>query len=221
MTVDEALQELEALADEKVRARYVKSVPAKHVFGVKLGELRKVARRIKQDHKLAMALWKTRNVDARFLAILILDVDALTEKQLDRLVRGVKLTWVADWLSSYVTKKHPGKESLRQLWMEETHPMAARAGWSLTAERVEKSPEGLDLSALLDRIEGSMGDAPELPQWTMNMCLVNIGIAHPKHRKRALAIGEALGVFRDFRAPKGCTSPFAPIWINEIVRRRS
>ncbi len=99
-------------------------------------------------------------------------------------------------------------------------PMAARAGWSLTAGRVVKSPEGLDLPGLLDRIESEMGSAATEVQWTMNCCLAEIGIHFPKHRKRALAIGETLGIYRDYPCSKGCTSPFAPIWINEMVRRQ-
>ncbi len=220
MTVDEAMAELEALGDESVRKRYVKQGAGKNMFGVKLGALRKVAKRIKQDHKLAMALWKTKNIDARLLAILTLDVKTLTSKQLDRMVRGVKFSQVAIWLSTYVTKHHADKEALREQWMQVEHPMAARAGWGLTAERVEKDPKGLDLVALLDRIEAEMGEAPETTQWTMNMCLVQIGIHHRKHRKRALRIGEALGVYADYPTVKGCTSPFAPIWIGEMVRRQ-
>ena len=64
------------------------------------------------------------------------------------MVRSVTFVHVADWLNSYVVKQHPDKESLRQAWMATDDPMAARAGWSLTAERVVKSPEGLDLPAL-------------------------------------------------------------------------
>jgi hypothetical protein len=62
--------------------------------------------------------------------------------------------------------------------------------------------------------------APEV-QWTMNSCLAGIGIHFPKHRERAIAIGERLGIYRDYPVSKGCTSPFAPIWINEMVRRQS
>jgi hypothetical protein len=53
----------------------------------------------------------------------------------------------------------------------------------------------------------------------MNFCLAGIGIHFPKHRKRAMAIGESLGIYRDYPVSKGC-SPFAPIWIDEMVRRR-
>jgi 3-methyladenine DNA glycosylase AlkD len=105
--------------------------------------------------------------------------------------------------------------------MEDDDPWAARAGWSLTSERVGRSPDGLDLPALLDRIEAELANAAPEAQWTMNSCLAAIGIHFPKHRKRALAIGEKLGVYRDYPVSKGCTSPFAPIWINEMVRRQS
>ena len=98
--------------------------------------------------------------------------------------------------------------------------MAARAGWSLTTERVVKSPEGLDLPALLDRIESEMGNAAPEVQWTMNCSLAEIGIHFPDHRERAIAIGETLGIYRDYPVSKGCTSPFAPIWINEMVKRQ-
>lgn len=70
-----------------------------------------------------------------------------------------------------------------------------------------KSPDGLDLLALLDRLEKEMPKAPPQAQRTMNICLVEIGIHHAEHRDRALAIGEALGIFRDYPVSKGCTSP--------------
>ena len=95
--------------------------------------------------------------------------------------------------------------------------MAARAGWTLTAERVSKSPHGLDLSALLKRIESEMGNAKPEVQWTINLVLGTIGIHHKKLRKKAIAIGEKLGIYRDFPVSKGCTSPFVPIWIEKLA----
>jgi 3-methyladenine DNA glycosylase AlkD len=98
--------------------------------------------------------------------------------------------------------------------------MCARAGWSLTSGCVTRNPDVLDLPAILDRIASEMaGAAPEV-QWTMNSTLAQIGINFPEYRDRALAIGERLGLCRDYPVSKGCTSPFAPIWINEMVRRQ-
>ena len=220
MTLKETLAQLKALGNEKIRAQNTKRGAGDNQFGVPLGDIRKLAAKIKTNHQLALALWKTGNLDARFLAALLIEPKKLSADELDKMVRSIEFSWVADWLNSYVVKEHPEKESLRQKWMVSDDPWAARAGWNLTSSRVAKSPEGLDLPALLDRIESEMGSAVPEAQWTMNSCLATIGIHFPKHRKRAIAIGEKLGVYRDYPVSKGCTSPFAPIWINEMVRRQ-
>jgi 3-methyladenine DNA glycosylase AlkD len=220
MTLKEALRQLEALGNEKMRRQNRKRGAGDHQFGVQLGDIRKLSTAIRTNHELAIALWDTGNLDARLLAILLIKPTRLSRDEMDRMVRSGNFVQVADWLSSYVVKSHPDKESLRQSWMEDDDPWAARAAWSLTSERIGKNPDGLDLPTLLDRIESEMGTAASEVQWTMNFCLAGIGIHFPEHRKRAIAIGEKLGVYRDYPVSKGCTSPFAPIWINEMVRRQ-
>lgn len=220
VTLKDTLAKLKALGNEKVRAHNKKFGAGDNQFGVMMGDIRKLAAKIKSNDTLALALWKTGNIDARFLAILLLKPDSVSRDELDRMVRSANFAHNADWLNSYIVKNHPDNEALRQAWMEDTDPWAARAGWNLTSVRIGKNPDGLDLPKLLDRIESEMGNARPEVQWTMNFCLAGIGIHFPQHRKRAIAIGEKLGVFRDFPCSKGCTSPFAPIWINEMVRRK-
>ena len=220
MTVKEILAQLEALGDEKLRAQNKKRGAGDNQFGVKMGDIRTLAKKIKTNHELALELWDTGNIEARQLAILIVVPKKLSIDELNKMVRSEKYVWVADWLYSYVIKEHPEKEKLRTEWMKTKDVMAARAGWSLTAGCVVRSPEVLDLQALLDRIESEMPKAAPEVQWTMNTTLAQIGINHPKLCKRALAIGEKLGIYRDYPVSKGCTSPFAPIWINEMVSRQ-
>jgi 3-methyladenine DNA glycosylase AlkD len=220
MTLKETLAKLKSLGNEKMLAHHKKNGADGKMFGVPMGDIRKVAAGIKIDHELGLALWETGNLDARLVAILVIKPKSLSAEELDRMVRSANFGWLADWLNSYVVKNHPDKEALRQKWLASKDPWAARAGWSLTSERIAKSPEGLDLGAILDQLESHMKAAAPPAQWTMNNCLAGIGIHHPKLRKRALAIGERLGVYRDFPVSKGCTSPFAPIWINEMVRRQ-
>jgi 3-methyladenine DNA glycosylase AlkD len=220
VTPDDVLAQLEALGNEKVRAHNRKNGAGDEQFGVRLGDIRKLAAKIKTNHQLAVALWDSGNIDARLLAILLMEPKSLSRDRMDRMVRSGSFAQVADWLNAYVVKNHPDKESLRQSWMQDDDPWAARAGWSLTSERVARNPAGLDLPALLERIESGMGNAAPAVQWTMNACLAGIGIHFPEHRERAIAIGERLGVYRDYPVSKGCTSPFAPIWINEMVRRK-
>jgi 3-methyladenine DNA glycosylase AlkD len=216
----ETLNQLEALGNEKRRAHNTRYGAGSNQFGVNHGDIRALAKKIKTNHELGLDLWKTGNIDAQLLAIHLIKPRDLSSKEMDRMVRSVTFAHVADWLLSYVVKQHPDKETLRQEWMATDDRWAARAGWGLTAERVVRSPEGLDIPGLLDRIESQMGNADPVIQWTMNSTLAEIGIHFPKLRKRAIGIGEKLGVFRDYPVSKGCTSPFAPIWIDAMVGRQ-
>ncbi|SHE49811.1 DNA alkylation repair protein [Pedobacter caeni] len=221
MTVKEILSKFETLGDEAVLKRNLKYGAGDNQFGVKMGDLRTIAKKIKTNHELAKDLWATGNLEARLLATLIVVPKKLTAKELEDMVSVATFYQLADWLNSYVVKEYPDKETLRQKWMVSEGIMTGRAAWSLTAGRVARSPEGLDLPALLDRIESEMAAAAPEVQWTMNTALAQIGICFPEHRDRALSIGEKLGIYRDYPVSKGCTSPFAPIWINELVKRQN
>jgi 3-methyladenine DNA glycosylase AlkD len=216
-TVAEVTAELAALEDPKIR-----EVNARHGddHGVNLGKLRAVAKRLKTQQDLARQLWATGDTAARLLALLICRPKAFERDELDVMLREARTPKVHDWLVSYVVKKSQHSEELRLAWFADPDPVVASAGWALTTDRVAKKPEGLDLAGLLDVIEAEMKDAPDRLQWAMNHCLAQIGIEHAEHRARAIEIGERLEVLKDYPTPPNCTSPFAPIWITEMVSRR-
>ncbi|MGS2614880.1 DNA alkylation repair protein [Micromonospora sp. LZ34] len=216
-TVAEVMAELAELEDPKAR-----QVNEKHGddHGVNLSKLRALAKRLKTQQELACQLWETDDTAARLLAILICRPKAFGRDELDAMVREARTPKVHDWLVNYVVKKNPHSEELRLAWFADPDPVVASAGWALTTERVAKKPEGLDLAGLLDVIEAEMKDAPDRLQWAMNHCLAQIGIDHAEQRARALDIGERLEVLKDYPTSPGCTSPFAPIWISEMVRRQ-
>ncbi|WP_228183384.1 DNA alkylation repair protein [Streptomyces anulatus] len=216
-TVAEVMAELAALEDPRARA-----VNEKHGddHGVNLGKLRALAKRLRTQQELSRRLWETDDTAARLLALLICRPKAFGRDDLDRMLREARAPKVHDWLVNYVVKKSPHAEELRVAWSADPDPVVASAGWALTTERVGKKPEGLDLPGLLDVIEARMKDAPDRLQWAMNHCLARIGIDHPGLRTRAVGIGERLEVLKDYPTSPGCTSPYAPVWIAEMVRRQ-
>ena len=216
-TVDEVMAALAALEDPKARA-----INESHGddHGVNLGKLRAVAKQLKTQQELSRELWKTGDTAARLVALLICRPKAFESAELDAMLREARVPKVHDWFVNYVVRKSPHAEELRRAWFADPDPVVASAGWALTSERVTKNPEGLDLPGLLDTIEAEMKEAPDRLQWAMNNCLAQIGITHPELRARAIGIGERLEVLKDYPTPPNCTSPFAPIWITEIVRRQ-
>ncbi|MGW9349033.1 DNA alkylation repair protein [Nocardiopsis flavescens] len=216
-TAAEVLAELAELEDPKIRR-----VNERHGddHGVNLTRLRAVAKRLGRQQDLAVGLWETGDTAARLVALLVCRPRAFGRGELDAMLRGARTPKVHDWLVNYVVKKSPHAEELRLAWSADPDPVVASAGWALTTDRVGRRPEGLDLSALLDTVEARMKDAPDRLQWAMNECLARIGIDHPAYRERAVGIGERLEVLKDYPTPPGCTSPFAPAWIAEMVRRQ-
>ncbi|MFB8029426.1 DNA alkylation repair protein [Streptomyces sp. NPDC056465] len=211
------MAELAGLEDPKARA-----VNERHGddHGVNLGALRALAKRLRTQQDLACRLWETEDSAARLLALLICRPKAFGRDELDVMVREARTPKVHDWFVNYVVKKNPHAEEVRAAWSADPDPVVASAGWALTADRVTKEPGGLDLEGLLDVIEAEMKDAPERLQWAMNTCLARIGIEHAALRTRAIGIGERLEVLKDYPTPAGCTSPYAPVWIGETVRRQ-
>jgi 3-methyladenine DNA glycosylase AlkD len=221
MTAAEALAQLESLGNEARRAHNARNGAPANQFGVKLGDIRGLAATIATDHGLARELWKTGNVDAQLLATLVVKPALVSADELESMTRTTTCAQVADWLNAYVVAKHPARDTLREKWMQAKDRWAARAGWQLTASRVGKDPGGLDLAALLDRIERELPGAKPEVQWTMNNTLAAIGITHAAHRRRAVAIGERIGLYRDWPVSKGCTPPYVPVWVEAMVKRKA
>lgn len=218
MTRDDALAELAALEDPKVR-----EVNARHGDNhtVNLTKLRALAKRLGANQTpLARELWATGDGDARLLALLVFKPKDLSADELDAMLREGRTPKQQDWLVGYVVKKSPHAEALRVRWKGDADPWVEAAGWALTSDLVPAKADGLDLPALLDEISVRMKDAPERLQWAMNWCLGTIGIHHPALRERVLAIGERLEVLKDYPTPRGCVSPYVPLWVPEMVARQ-
>lgn len=218
MTAPEVLAELAALEDPKMRAANEKRGDD---HGINLSKMRALAKQVKTDHALAKELWNTGETAPRLLALLICKPREFTAAELDRMLRETRAPKANEWFVSYIAKKSPLAEEMRQRWFGDADPTVNAAAWSLTSARVVKNPEGLDLDQLLGLIERDMKNAPARLQWAMNETLANIGIRNPGLRPRALAIGNDLQVLADYPTAPGCISPFAPIWITEMSKRLS
>ncbi len=238
MTVKEVLAHLQVMGDDARRKHNAKAGAPSNQFGVKLGDVRGLAKKLKGDHALALKLWDTGNVEAQLLATLWLKPSSLSAKELDALTRSTTCSQVAEWMNSYIVAQHPEKDALRVKWMKDKDRWAARAGWHLTASRVSKGPvngpakgkadskgvkdgDHLDPAALLDRIEKELAKAAPEVQWTMNNTLGAIGIKHADLRKRAIAIGEKIGLYKDWPVSKGCIPPYVPVWVEAMVKRET
>lgn len=221
MSFDEVYAQLEAWGSEKTRAINARQGAGENQFGVKRGDLRALAKRIKVDHALAMRLWETGNEDARMLACMIMDPAALSEPEIEAMLTPLTYYLLVDELVDDVVALSPHAEALRLRWMPSTEELIGRAGWGLLAERiVARKTADLDIESILAVIEAEIVSAPVRKMEKMMRVQVEIALRLPEYREACIALGERLGRFDTRPVAKGCTPFYAPDWIAAVLARK-
>lgn len=218
--VQEIITEITSLSTDKRKKMYLKQGIKEDILGVNLGDLRRVAERIKLNHNLALELWDTNIYEARVISSMILDPKLLTLNQIEQLIKTTQTGPVIDELGFSVFSTYSNPHELLDKWIMHEDSRYRRASWNMAI--ILNHDSKLDdamIEQLLEHIEKNLLEADEMTQFSMNRCLCEIGIRHDRYTNRCIAIGEKLGVYRDMKVSKGCTSAFAPIWIS-VVRKK-
>lgn len=214
MTLSHVMKYLEQQGDEKVRLRHVRNGAGDDVFGVLLGKIRGLAETLGTNHPLGLELWTTGNHEARILACMVLDPDALTEKEARALLEPLSNPVLVDELVGRVLVKARIAARLQERWMDGSDELPRRAGWRILAGRIERGwVKDLDVAATLARIERELPPAPYRVKEGINYCLFRIGVHLAAHRAKAIAVGQRLGRWDPRPVSKGCTSSYVPEWI--------
>lgn len=206
---------------EKAQSYYAQITPE-----TKLGDIRKMAKTIKRDHELGLELWNTENFFARQLAILILDKRLLTQEVLDTLFQDMKsheyqqANHMADWLMANQLMKDKNAISLMESWENSALALQRRIYWYYQARlRWMGKTEFDNTEYLVSKIETNLlKEAPEV-QWAMNFTAGQIGKFVEVYRERCIAIGTDTGLYKEEKAPKGCTPNYLPKFIEMEVAK--
>ena len=198
-----------------------KSGAGENLFGVQLGNLRKLAESLGRDHALALSLWETGNADARLLSAMISDPAELTREQAERMAKEAGYVDLIDELVFDAVAEAPFSAELREAWLPSADDVEGRVGWTLVLAGIQGKKFGPEaLSHYVDLVEQRLVGAPPLTQWAMNRAMCETAIRYEAFTDRCVEIGARLGVYKDQKVPKGCTSAYAPDWIAAGIRLR-
>lgn len=193
----------------------------------KLGDLRKIAKEIKQDHELALELWASEELLPRLLSILIMDKKQLSIQSIDQIVEDIQLhnfeerNQLIDWLMANQLTKDKKIIGLIESWENESSPLKRRVFWYYQARlRWMGNLNHSNTEELLDSIKARILDEPPEVQWAMNYTAAWIGVYDEGKRARCISIGEKTGLYRDEVVAKNCTPSYLPEFIRIEVEKR-
>ena len=221
MTKSEILAMLRDLGNEKRKQMYIKNGASENTYGVLLGELRKLAGQLGTKHELALELWQSGNTDAQWLACMLFDAKQLTIDEARSMVSELTYSDIIDKFVGEIVSQNSYTDILAEEWSASDKDNLGRAGWNLIVHKVSGGKLTDDaLEELLATIEAGLKTATPKKQWAMNHALCEIGIRYPQFTQRCITLGETLGVYRELKVPKGCTSAYAPNWIAAVIKKR-
>ena len=156
MNVDQVMAQLEAMGNEQTRKTFRNHGAPESMFGVKVGDMKAIVKKVKKDQALAEGLYATGNSDAMYLAGLIADPAAMSPDLLDRWARAATWHMLSESTVAWVAAESSHGWELGLRWIDDPEPHIAAAGWSALGCVVALRPdEELDLDtlrALLERV---------------------------------------------------------------------
>ncbi|MCQ3805434.1 MAG: DNA alkylation repair protein [bacterium] len=218
------LAELERLGTAQNRKVYPRHGVKGPLFGVSYANLRKLAKRLGPDHRLAQELWSSGNHDARVLATMIDDPALVPARIFRQRIRDVDSYVLADALASLV-----GRSSLRDKmageWTAEPEDeWAGAAGWSLVAAQALDTEADLPDGYFSDRlafIDEHIATAANRVRHSMNGALIAIGCRSRSLRQAAEQVARRIGKVKVDHGQTSCKTPDAIPYLARAWARKA
>jgi hypothetical protein len=224
MTANEILEELRPLGSESYKRMMMRNHGVKEpCFGVKISDLKKIQKRIKRDHRLALDLYASGNYDAMYLAGLIADDAKMGKDDLRRWAEQAYAGSLPGATVPWVAAEGPHGREMALEWIESGKPLIALAGWSTWACLAMLKPDSeLDLAewkGLLQRVAAEIHDAPDAVRYGMNGFVIAAGSGIAALTEEAIRVGEEIGPVTADLGNNACETPNAPDYIRKVRER--
>lgn len=222
MTLPQVLQALAAKGSESTKRIFLRHGAQEPFFGVKVGDMKPIAKQLKGRQELALALYATGNGDAQYLAGMIADGRRMTPAQLDAWAEGATWDMISGTTVPWVASEHPEGGSAARRWIDSPREQVARAGWATLAARAAVVPDA-DLpvklyATLLDRVVKRITREPDGVRYTMNNFVIATGTYVAELGEAAIAAARKIGKVEIDMGETACRVPEAESYILKARR---
>jgi len=217
MNLRQVMSALAAKGSESTKRLLMKHGAKEPCFGVKVGDLKPLAKQLKGEQALALELYATGNGDAQYLAGMIADGRLLTARQLQTWADTAAWDMISGNTVPWVASEHPEGFALATKWIASKDEQIARAGWSTLGALAATVPDDdlpvAQLGKLLDRVVRDMPKAPDGARYSMNNFVISCGTYVAPLSAKAIATARDLGKVEVDMGDTACQVPDAESYI--------
>ncbi len=220
-TASEMMKELMIWTSTQNVKVYRKHGAGGDLYGVSFADLRRLARRIKTDHVLALELWESGNVDARLLAAMIADPEELTPATVDSWIEDVDYYVLCDELAELISRSPMALETMDR-FMASPREYYRACGYTVLASALKNGVDvpDEDCRRYLRTIEEEIHTSPNRARHSMNSAVIAIGIYKPACTEEAKATAARIGKVVVDHGDTACKTPDAVTYIQKALARR-
>lgn len=198
MNLEDIMSQLQQMGSVTTKNTLMKHGAREPFFGVKVEDLKKIQKKVKFNHELALALYRTGNSDAMYLAGLIAEPEKMSRADLQEWVEKAYWSMISEYTVPWVASENDFGTELALQWIESDIESIASSGWATLASIVSiKDNELLDTvlyKRLLERISKTIHSEKNRVRYSMNNFVIAVGGYCPhlsdEAKKTALTIGK-------------------------------
>lgn len=223
MTHKEVMDALYKFGNEGTKSIFIKHGAKEPFFGVKVGDLKTIQKKVKIDHELALKLYATGNSDAMYLAGLIADSKVISKETLQEWVEAAYWYMLSEYTVAWVASESKHGWEIGLEWIKDSREGVQSAGWSTLANYIGITPdENLDIKkieALLDTINNDIHTSMNRVRYTKNGFVISVGSYIPSLTEKAVKVAENIGKVKVNVGDTSCKVPLATDYIQKIIEK--
>jgi 3-methyladenine DNA glycosylase AlkD len=208
------------MGTEQTRKMWSRHGCAAPMFGVKIGDMKTIVKKVKANHPLALELFATGNADAQYLAGLIAEPKKITDEELDQWVESATWYMVSEYAVAWNAAESGRGFDIGKRWIDSHVPHIASAGWSTLSGVVALTPDDQlklkEIEKLLARVVKDIKKVPDRVKYSMNNFVISVGGYVAPLTDLALAAAERLGKVEVDMGDTECKVPDAGASIQKI-----
>lgn len=222
MTLEEVMMELKAIGSEQTKKTLMRHGAPEPLFGVKIGDMKHIVKKVRKNHELSMALFDTGNSDARYLAGLIADEKKISKKDLEHWVKNANWQMLSEYTVPWVAaESHYGFELAKE-WITNKEECIASAGWAcLSSIATITDNAKLDIEFFrkcLLHIGDHIHRQADRVRYTMNNFIIATGSAIPELTDEAKRTAKKVGTVAVIVEGTACRVPDAITYIEKVEK---
>ncbi len=220
MTAKDVLAQLKKLGTEQTKKTFLRHGAKEPFFGVKVGDLKVLQKKLKTNHALALELYDSGNSDAMYLAGLIADPAEFTKADLRAWAKKAYWNMLSGYTVPWVAAESRFGRELALDWIDSDNEQIANCGWSTYSSLVSITPDTdldfAEIEKLLKRVQTEIGSAPNRVRYAMNNFVIVVGSFVAPLTAKAKATAKALGRVEVDMGDTSCQVPDASEYIAKV-----